>query len=418
MKETTDRGSRKRTARLPIDVRLNLISGQLADMCHGCSSGEARHGQDLDQGACRGLMERAGNGGEEAEQVAAFARSEFPRVEQAIPVARALVEAALEELPGRPMWSERWARLAFALLEGHAEPEAFEVSAHALAFAANARRVLQDPAAARDLIAQARNLVKANGMRDPLVAGDLDLIEGLLLTRERLLGDAVHLLHRAAACFACAGEPAALIRALISLSLALNEDRQHAEAFRVGTVALHRSRQAGLPRVEPFCRFNLALFQYEAGDINQALTMLTGLYPAQGAGGGLDTRIRWLEARLLGATGRINTATRLLWGLYETFVQDGAFYDAILAVIDLTVLTQQVGDLGQIADLEEALVMIDKEHAPRLSDEARSALARLRKSLAVFDPGAHEADLRTLHLLSGASPGVYAVSAVGQDAHT
>jgi hypothetical protein len=106
-------------------------------------------------------------------------------------------------------------------------------------------------------------------------------------------------------------------------------------------------------------------------------------------GNGLDlVRLRWAEARIARATGRIEEATRLLTEVRSNFAGQGMGYDTALVSLELALLHAEAGRTEEVEAIAHDIISIFEAQ-----DVHREALAAITVSVRAADAKTADAAL-------------------------
>lgn len=290
-------------------------------------------------------------------------------------LAELLLHESREKLPERPRESYTLAQLGRAVLQ-HSPPSALviELYVRALAYMANALRVMGQVREAAERFDHSRFLYRSHGGGDQLLAAELDHLEGSLRRAQRRLPEAIALLSRAVMTYREEGRTVPAARALLTLAMTCREQGDLERATLLARESLQTLDSRDEPRLYLMAHHNMAWLLQEAGHFHEAREMLAAgreLY-SQFPDAWTQLRRRWLEGQIARGLGDAAAAEQAFQAVREGFLRKGSGYDAALASLDLALLyleQQRPADVKRVA--EEIVPVFEAQ------DVHREALAAL-----------------------------------------
>jgi tetratricopeptide (TPR) repeat protein len=287
-----------------------------------------------------------------------------------------LCEESVKAAADRPRRAKELAELALdiaGMVPGNESWRSFS-QGYVWAFLGNVRRVQGDLQGADDAFTRSAELRRAGSSAsspEPLSEARLLDLEASLRREQRRLPEALWLLDRA---LAMSTDEEATARALIKKAKTLEEMDDYVGAVETLREA-DRILPAGDSRLFLCLRFNLLENLSQTGRFAEALPMLPGVQElAARLGNELDlVRLRWLEARLWAALGRLEEALEALRWVGSEFAARGIAYDAALVTLEAAVLLADEGRTQEVKQLARETAPIFKAQGV-----GREALATLR----------------------------------------
>lgn len=292
-------------------------------------------------------------------------------------LADALIEQARRRTPGHPYDGAALANLARLVL--HHAPLSLEAStlyARALAYLANALRVIGDFPRADQILGDARYMLGSQGGESRLVRAELESLEGSLRIDQDRASEAVPLLLRCLMVYRLEGASSAATATLIKLANAhwkLRDSDCSLSLLKEGEAELEPAVEPGLRLI---CQENTAVFLVGGGAAEQAADVLARTRSlAEDLGNPLELlRRSWKEAWVCFALGDSDTAERLLAEARDGFSSRGIRFDESLVALDLAGLYLHQGRRS------EALQLL-KLAAPTFHELGLSAKVRTAQAL-------------------------------------
>jgi len=308
-------------------------------------------------------------------------------------LATALIEESRSCTPDEPAQALLWAQQADRLLRLlDSKARAADLQVLAIAYQANAHRLLGQLRAAEEAFSRSRLIVQSFEVADPAAIAELDSLQASLYVDLRRLDQAQHLLHRAAFLFKSIRADEQVGRVLIQLGIAYEHDADPVAALEITHEALtyldpERHRHLFLCAV-----LSNARCHYSQGDYETALDVVAfdeDLIEVEIASGNtwLDYNLRWLRGRIAAAQGRLDEAERLLSSVRDEAVGRRAPYDAIVANTELAFIHYRHHRRDLALGLANEALALARAH--RLPQHAIAALKVLTDTLRQGQPAAH-----------------------------
>lgn len=292
-------------------------------------------------------------------------RAEWIRSETAkrsgLLLAEALIDESCRRTPGYPHDGYSLANLARLVLHhAPASPEATELYARALAYLANAVRVIGDLPRADQLLGDARYLLGSQGGGDRLVRAELDSLEASLRIAQERDDEAVPLLLRALMICRVGKVPSAAAAVLIKLGLAHRNLGDPQRSLKLLGEAERDLEGAGSPRLLLVCRHNSVLSLCREGELDRARELLVQTRAlAAEFGDPLHLLRRSLaEADLSWRLQELDVAEARLLEVRDGFSQRGLRGDKAVVSLDLARLYTQQGRSYEVLELAEAVIPV------------------------------------------------------------
>lgn len=271
---------------------------------------------------------------------------------------RLLLQETRASLPDQPAESHAWAHAAVAsLLYARGEDELFAL---AIAYQANACRLLGDLTGAKEGFSWARRVIRQRGITDTEVYADIDSLQASLCIDVRAFGQAEHLLSRAVLLYRMLGLNEPTARVLMQLSNLFTSEGNVAAAIRTDRQALELLNPPDHPRLYLYARFNLAYDLVESGDAGAAHDLVArdeALYAVH-ADEGLRLRRLWLAGRIALALGNDRQAEERLLQAREGFAQRSGGFDVACICLDLALLYHRQRRPAQVAEAASRAVTL------------------------------------------------------------
>ncbi len=248
------------------------------------------------------------------------------------------------------------AELALAVAERSPGSETWRnvLTGFALAFVANAWRVLGDFQAANRTMIRSEELFRAReggfGPLDPTRVLD---IRAVLKKYQRLYDEALAILDEA---FAFAGRPDQRTRLLITKASILKRKEDYVEALQALREAAVQAELDGDERSRWAIIFNQATYLCDFGSFGEAEESLPPLRKiAFRNGKALDIlRLQWLEARVESGLGKRPEAAAKLAEVWEAFARRKLWFEAALAALELASIELDRGRTRAVRILAES----------------------------------------------------------------
>jgi len=271
---------------------------------------------------------------------------------------RLLLQEARASLPDQPAESHAWAHAAVAaLFYARGEDELFAL---AIAYQANARRLLGDLTGAKEGFAWARRVIRQRGITDTEVYADIDSLQASLCIDVRAFGQAEHLLSRAVLLYRMLGltEPTARVLMKLSNLYAYRGDLEDTlDATRKVLDLVDPQKQ---PQLYLYARFNLAhtLMELEEAPAARELMARDEALYAVHADECLRLRRLWLAGRVALALGNDRQAEERLLQAREGFARRSGGFDVACICLDLALLYHRQRRPEQVAEAASRAVIL------------------------------------------------------------
>ncbi|HEX2252315.1 MAG TPA: hypothetical protein VHQ65_03500 [Thermoanaerobaculia bacterium] len=344
--------------------------------------------REMETDPCQLAYERQTGPAEAAEVLALDAETRREVLEHPSCQTVGLVEGLLQE--ARSNWSEDTARAlaaaeaAYGLacrldVERYGVAALNDLTAKAVAYLGNSRRVAGDLVAAERAFAEAGERL-AQGTLDPALRADVLGLEAALLRDQRRFEQSLAVLGQALAIQRWRGDLHLEARLLLRQAHILDEMNEPREAARVLHRALHRLDPEREPRLEYVAIHNLATVRLRLGQIAAAESLLPRVRAlCHKVGQRLDhLHVRWLAALLQLARRRPDAEEDLL-ALREELLAEGLTIDAALVSLDVAVARLRTGRTGEARALADELVPVFA--AQDIGREGLAALLVLQQAL-------------------------------------
>ncbi len=295
-------------------------------------------------------------------------------------LAEMLIEDSRKKAPERPKEAATHARLARLVLH-HTPLSAYacELYVRALAYLANAIRVIGDLPRADQILGDARYFFRTLGCGDRLLRAELDGLEGSLRTDQWRPHLAISRLLRALMVYRLESRPRLAASTLLNLGRAQSRQGQFEPALAtVGEVerVLQAAPDARLLR---FAREHFVNYQCDAGNLEQAIRVAREseeLFERQ-SDAISRLRQRWVMAKISRRGGDREDALAGLTGVRSEFAAVGLFYDAAHVALDLAELQADQHERHEVERLtEEALPVFRRLELPTKVAEAEALRRR------------------------------------------
>src|SRR3954452_22512382 len=231
----------------------------------------------------------------------------------------------------------------------------------------NALRVNEQFDKVRDVLKEARLLVKEQGTGDLLIQAYIDQVEGSFWKDQRFLRDAEDLFASAYRKYLRIGERHLAGRVLVARGICPFIDGQPREAvtyLRQAVALLDAERD---PELIETAQHNLLFALADAGEFREASELLlqSGLRQKFADDPLNLLRLRWVEAKILAGHGRFEAAEKALSEVRGTFRMRRLELVATIAGLDLAKILFQQGKLDSLYWLvRELRVAADAHHLP------------------------------------------------------
>lgn len=297
-------------------------------------------------------------------------------------VAEALIEESRRRTPGHPHEGLTLASLARIVLQ-HAPASAYaaELYVRALAFLANAIRVIGDLPRADQVLSDARYFLRSQGSAERLVRAELDSLEASLRNGQDRPDEAIRLLLRAQATYRSAkARPTEDAACLINLARAHSKRGDQDRALQLLARVFDHPGAETDRRLGYFARRNRSYYLAAANRFEDAWAALQEVRELGRVATDAieDLRCRWTEATILRGLGSSDTAEAILEMVRFGFGARALRYDQALVSLDLA--GWYVGD-GRHREaeplVEEALSVFESLELSKKAAAARALRARI-----------------------------------------
>lgn len=253
--------------------------------------------------------------------------------------------------------------------------------AQALAWAhlGNAYRIASDLRRADEALTSAEAHHR-RGIEDPLTEAEILSFRASLRTSQGRYGEAVQLLDQALDIYKAARDPHREGRALIKKGTALGHSGKLSQGIRLIQKGLERIDLDEEPDLLVAGRHNLIVYLNEIGRRAEAIETLEQarrFYVAFGNRMHL-VRLRWLEGRIAGDSGRYQEAETALREARQAFVDRDIGFDAALVSLDLATVYLRQGKSAEVKQL--AAEMLPVFESRDVHQEALTALLVFRRA--------------------------------------
>lgn len=269
-------------------------------------------------------------------------------------LAKGLVEAARDALPGRPKDSLALAQLARTVLQ-HADlsPLVAELYARAVAYVGNALRILGSLPEAAEVMAHARFILRQEGGGDRLLRSEVDNLEGLVRLHQHDFDEACALLERAVLGFRMSGAHRRMTRSKIDLAIVYLYRENLDLCVQSLNEVLVELESLDEPQLLGFARHNLAVALALTGRFEESAEVLeanrSAFAPGDSCG---QARISWLEGILARGYGDLEAAESHFAAARYCFAQLEMPFDVALVSLELALVyldQRRFGDLRSLA---------------------------------------------------------------------
>ena len=308
-----------------------------------------------------------------------------------IPLIDLLLERSREESYHDARRGERLALLALGLaerIEADAVGPRVLADARARTWAAvgNARRMATDLRGAEEAFERAEKEL-ASGTHEPLEKARLLDLKASLLRAQRRFAEAVTLIERSIALYRRERDDHAAGRATLKLALAHKESGHPERAIEHLREAGRLIDPAADSRLNHAVRHNLIDTLVDAGRPLEARALLAKSRHLDRNLTDASTRlrIRWVEAKIEQALGRLDVAKEVFYEVRDGFIELGNGYDAALVSLNLASI---YAEQGRSADMKRlAAQMLPVFRSRDVHREALAALAVFQQAAAAENAG-------------------------------
>lgn len=304
--------------------------------------------------------------------------------------ARLLLQEARKCLPNDPAGSHAWARAALAsVYYARDQDESFVL---ALAYKANAHRLLGDVPEALEEFAWARRAARQRGIIDTEIYAELDRLQASLYIDLREFEEAEHLLSRSAMLYRLLHDEESTAKVLMKLSNLYTYRGDLVLALDVDRAALNHVDSRQDPLLYLYARLNLASDLVEVGEALAARELLAEDEEllARHADACIRSRTIWLEGRVAAATGDSERAEERLLTALDALAEGGNGFDVACVSLDLAMLYHRQSRHEAVAETAARAVTLFASR--EVHRDALAALILLRDAAA-----AKQATTDTLH---------------------
>jgi tetratricopeptide (TPR) repeat protein len=236
-----------------------------------------------------------------------------------------------------------------------------DLRAKAYAYLANTFRILGEFRQAEREFLVAETYLR-RGVGGGLFRARVFSLKASLLVDQSRFVEAGALLDVVEDAYSRGGEPTDLARTELQRAMVLAGQERYLEAAEeCGKAAsqLHPVRDLELHFI---ARKNAILFLLRGDRVEQARGLLDALPPAQGPA--LALKLKWIEAELLRAEGRLPEAMDAFAEARRGFREEGRFYYMAIVALDEALTAFEMGDLTEVgAMVEEASILLVKAAA-------------------------------------------------------
>ncbi|HEX2224141.1 MAG TPA: hypothetical protein VHN15_08035 [Thermoanaerobaculia bacterium] len=258
------------------------------------------------------------------------------------------------------------------LIQTPAHPDLPGLRTLSAVYRANVSRLRGKPDEARARFAQARTIIRIEGVTDLLICGETDSCEAVLALELRHFTQAEELLKRAVALYLLAGARERAAHQLVTMGHLYNDSGNPFQAIEVTRAAIEVIHPEAEPRLHVFAHLNIALFLHEAGRHSEAVEALAEAkeLSQQFPDAYTQIRIQWLEGRLAVAAGNWGQAEAAFLAVCEDFLLRDLRYDAALVSMDLALLylrQHRTSEILRIAEEMHVLFSAEEVHREALA---------------------------------------------------
>jgi hypothetical protein len=298
-------------------------------------------------------------------------------------LAEMLIEDSRERAPDRPKEAVTSARLARLVL--HHTPisgYAGELYVRALAYLANAIRVIGDLPRADQILGDARYFFRALGCGDRLLRAELDSLEASLRRGQDRPDLSVPLLLRALMVDRLEGRLRSATAVLVNLATVQERRGEFQAAF--GSLQEGRSllKDSPDPRLLLAVYANLVSSHCHAGNLDVAAEVSGETDALQLRYGDRAGRLRheWTKTRIARRAGDLEEAARRLSSVRKRFAAEGFYYDAALAGLELAGIYSECHEANPAQELLAEVTPVFRDlELPSKVAEAEALTGRLAR---------------------------------------
>ncbi len=298
-------------------------------------------------------------------------------------LAEMLIEDSRKKAPDRPKEAATHARLARLVLH-HTPLSAYagELYVRALAYLANAIRVIGDLPRADQILGDARYFFRALGCGDRLVRAELDRLEGTLRVGQLRIEAAVSVLLRAQMVYRLENQPRMVAGTILTIGRA-HERRGAADMSLKLVGEVERILDdAPDPRLSRIAYANRVGFLCTTGDLGLAMSLAQDLKDGHQERD-LISKVRneWTVAKIYRKAGNTEEAVKGLSSVREAFSSRDFFYDKAVVSLELADLLAQQAQPEEVQHLvAEVVPVFRKLDLPTRVAEAETLARRAASS--------------------------------------
>ncbi|MEM7479687.1 MAG: hypothetical protein AAF481_00815 [Acidobacteriota bacterium] len=295
-------------------------------------------------------------------------------------LAEQLIAECRHALPGASDLAFEYSQLALQVALSLPSPLHEEYRALAMAHKGNALRVSGDLLAAREVIDQARNVVRAEGVVDSLVLAEVDLMEGGLNRDQRRFSQSEALLIRSIKLFEVGGDIVRAAAVLLSLGELYRDAGRLDQAIEVLDRAEKCQELRARPRLALCALHNRLFYLAEAGKFAEARQGLCDGYQRyqEFPDHWTQLRLSWLEAKIDAGLGYLDQAVESFQATRDGFLRDGKGYDAALVSLELATVLLEIGRTQEVRRVAHEIAAVFE--AQDVHREAMAALVLFQQA--------------------------------------
>lgn len=291
----------------------------------------------------------------------------------------ALIDAARSCLPGDGSGSLEWSRAAELALHG-VNPD-YGRRALALAYRANALRILDSRAEAARLFSQIHDIAVNDQPFAPEIRGELSTLEASLALDHRNLGAAENLLNSAIRDYEAAEDEVRVARAMLKLAIVYDHQDRLDEAIRCTRWVCGKLDPHEHTKLFVYARVNMAIYLFRKGEYMRAYGELIqdDAFFEQLEDPWLSLRVSWLIGRIEAARGNYDTAEKTLLRVRHGFIARAVGFDVAMVNLDLALIYREQSRGEELKTLaHEMLILFETQDIHR---EAMAALLMFHEAV-------------------------------------
>lgn len=268
---------------------------------------------------------------------------------------------AVREDPGRAFELANHAvRLTAHLGDAYDPQWVLGLRARALAFRANARRVLAELRGADADFREARTCLARSAMEGSRIEAEILDMESSLRRDQRRFEEARKKADRALALYKQNGDAHGIGTAFLKKAKILEESNDQEGAIDLLRNPLDWIDPGSEPELHASARYNLLCGFIHAGRHQEAQDLLPEVRELfRGAAQPLDrVRLRWAEANIAWGLGRVKEAEAAFREVQQQFLDLKMDVNAALVALDLSVLLSEEGRTRELKDLSVELLSV------------------------------------------------------------